>query len=42
MSLPISMDTLRARNKKRELDAKLSEIEKAITVFNRTKFFVAN
>ena len=41
MALPISMDTLRARTKKRELDAKLDEVEKAITVFEWKRVFVA-
>ena len=41
MALPITMDTYRANAKKRELDAKMDEIEKAITVYSRSRVFVA-
>ena len=40
-SLPISMDTLRARTRKRKLDAELDELDAAIKVYQRTKVFVA-
>jgi hypothetical protein len=40
INLPLSMRTDALRNKKRELENKLDEIEKAITTFSRKVVYV--
>lgn len=39
--LPISMKTLALEQKKKDLETKLIEVEKAITTFSRKKVFIA-
>ncbi|XP_074647840.1 enkurin domain-containing protein 1-like isoform X1 [Tubulanus polymorphus] len=38
--LPITSDTMRVKNKRLDLEAKLSELEEAIRIFSRPKVFV--
>ena len=40
-SLPLSMRTETLKNKKRDLEVKLVEVEKAITTFSRKVVYVA-
>lgn len=39
-SMPLSMKTEALKNKKRELEQKLSDIEKAITTFSRKVVYI--
>lgn len=39
-ALPIRSDTMRVRNAKEQLEAKLCEVEEAIKIFSRPKVFV--
>ena len=39
-ALPIGTDTVRVRNKRKEVESKLNEIEEAIKIFSRPKVFV--
>ncbi len=39
-SLPIRSDTLRARNRRMEIETKLAEIDDAIKIFSRPKVFI--
>lgn len=38
--LPVSMDTLKVRNRKMELEKELNKLEEGIKVFSRPKVFV--
>lgn len=38
--LPVSTDSLRTRNRKRQIEEELDKIEAAITIFSREKVFV--
>ena len=38
--LPVSMDTLKVRNRKIELEKELNKLEEGIKVFSRPKVFV--
>lgn len=39
-SLPIGVDTARVRNKRKEIEGKLAELEEAVKIFARPKVFV--
>ncbi|KAL8563940.1 hypothetical protein ACOMHN_059370 [Nucella lapillus] len=39
-ALPIGMDTVRVRNKRKELENNLAELEEALRIFSRNKVFV--
>ena len=39
-ALPIGRDTVRVRNKRKEVESKLTELEEAIKIFSRPKVFV--
>lgn len=42
INMPLSMRTDALRNKKRELENKLDELEKAITTFSRKVVYIAD
>lgn len=39
-ALPIRSDTMRVRNAKEQLEAKLCEVEEAVKIFSRPKVYV--